>query len=323
MKAVVHQRYGGPEVLHLEEVERPEPKPDEVLIRVVATTVNRTDCGFRSADPFLARYFTGWRRPKCRILGSELAGVVKEVGSAVTEFSPGDRVFGVNSGRYGAHAEYMCMRAAGPLATMPEGMTFDEAASVCDGAIIALTALRRSGLKSGQRLLVYGASGAIGTAAIQLGKHFDAHVTAVCNTANVDLAKSLGADEVIDYLNEDFTKNGQTYDVIFDAVGKHSFRRCRKSLESGGTFAETDLGFMWHVPFLALATRVIGTKTVTLPVPKYTKADVLLLKELIEAGEYRAVIDRRYPLDELVVATRYVETGQKVGNVVITVGQAS
>jgi len=322
MKAITHERYGGPDVLHLEEVERPRPNADEVLIRVVATTVNRSDCGFRSADPFIARYFTGVLRPKCRILGSELAGVVEEVGSDVTEFVVGDRVFGVNSGRFGAHAEFMCMRAGSPLATMPEGMTFDEAASLCDGAIIALTALRHSKLQSGQRILIYGASGSIGTAAIQLAKHFGAHVTAVCGTPNVELARSLGADEVVDYLNEDFTTNGQIYDVIFDAVGKHSFRRCRRSLASGGTFVETDLGFMWHVPLLALATRFIGSKRVTLPVPNYTKADVLLIKEMIETGQYRAVIDRRYPLDELVDATKYVETGQKVGNVVITVGEA-
>ena len=322
MKAITHERYGGPEVLHLEEVERPKPKPDEVLIRVVATTVNRSDCGFRSAEPFIARYFTGLLRPKCRILGSEMAGVVEEVGEGVTEFAVGDRVFGVNSGRFGAHAEYMCMRASSPLATMPEGTTFDEAASLCDGAIIALTALRHSNLKAGQPILVYGASGSIGTAAIQLAKHYGAHVTAVCGTPNVGLARSLGADEVVDYLNEDFTKNGEVYDVIFDAVGKHSFRRCRRSLAHGGTFVETDLGFMWHVPLLALATRFIGSKRVTLPVPKYTKADVLLIKQLIETGEYRAVIDRRYPLDDLVDATKYVETGQKVGNVVITVGEA-
>jgi len=322
MRAVVYERYGGPEVLQLQEVERPVPKSDEVLIRVVATTVNRSDCGFRSADPFIARYFTGIRRPKCRILGSELAGVVEEIGSEVTEFKPGDHVFGVNSGRFGAHAEYMCMRASGPLTTMPTGTSFDEAASMCDGAIIALAAIRRANLQSGQRILIYGASGAIGTAAIQLAKHFGAHVTAVCSTPNVDLARSLGADEVIDYLNEDFTKNGLTYEVIFDAVGKHSFRRCRRSLAPGGTYAETDLGFMWHVPLLALATRMIGSKTVTLPVPKYTKADVELLKQLIEAGEYRAVIDRRYPLDDLIDATKYVETGQKVGNVVINVAPA-
>jgi NADPH:quinone reductase-like Zn-dependent oxidoreductase len=198
-------------------------------------------------------------------------------------------------------------------------MTFEEAAAVCDGAIEALTQLRRADLRKGQGILVYGASGSVGTAGVQLATYLGAHVTAVCNTKNVELVRSLGADEVIDYLQEDFTKNGETYDVVFDAVGKHSFRRCRRSLKPSGIYLATDLGFMWHVPLLALLTRWIGDKRVTLAVAKFTKKDVLFLKELIEAGKYRAVIDRRYPLEQVVEATRYVETGQKTGNVVLTV----
>jgi NADPH:quinone reductase-like Zn-dependent oxidoreductase len=198
-------------------------------------------------------------------------------------------------------------------------MSFEEAAGVCDGAIIALACLRKGKLRTGQSILVYGASGSIGTAAVQLAKYFEADVTAVCDTKNVELVRSLGADAVVDYLQEDFTKNGKTYDVVFDAVGKHSFRRSRRSLVPGGIFVETDLGFMWHVPLLALLTRLIGKKGVTLPIPKYTKENVLLLKEVIEAGKYRAVIDRTYPLEDVVEATRYVETGQKTGNVVLTV----
>ncbi len=211
------------------------------------------------------------------------------------------------------------MREDRPLAHKPAGMTFEEAAAVCDGAIIALACLRKADLRKGRSILIYGASGSIGTAAVQLAKYFDADVTAVCNTKNVELVRSLGADRVIDYTQEDFTKNGETYDVIFDAVGKHSFRRCRRSLKPGGIYIETDLGFMWHVPILALLTRRIGDKRVTLPVPKYTQKDVLFLKELIEAGKYRPVIDRSYPLEQVVEATRYVETGQKTGNVVLTV----
>jgi len=317
MRAVVHDRYGPPEVLRLEEVERPVPKDDEVLVKVHATTVNRSDCGWRSAKPFITRYFTGLRRPKRRILGSELAGEVEAVGKAVTEFEVGDRVFGINY--FGAHAEFVCMPEDRPLAQMPTGMSFEEAATVCDGAILALTCLSKADLREGRSILIYGASGSIGTAAVQLAKYFEADVTAVCNTKNLELVRSLGADRVIDYTQEDFTENGTTYDVVFDAVGKHSFRRCRRSVKPGGIYIETDLGFLWHVPILAFATRRIGDKRVTLPTPNYTKKDVLLLRELIEAGRYRAVVDRSYPLEQVVEATRYVETGQKTGNVVLTV----
>ena len=249
MRAVVHDRYGPPEVLRLAEVEKPVPKQDEILVRIHATTVNRSDCGWRAPHPFFSRLFTGLLRPKQPILGSELAGVVEAVGSAVSRFEVGDEVFGVKAG---AHAEYVCARESAALAHKPAGMTFEEAAAVCDGAIIALTCLRKAGLRQGQSILVYGASGSIGTAGVQLARHFGAEVTAVCNTKNVELVRSLGADEVIDYTREDFTRNGKTYDVVFDAVGKHSFRRSRHSLKRGGTMVETDLGFMWHAPLLAL-----------------------------------------------------------------------
>jgi NADPH:quinone reductase-like Zn-dependent oxidoreductase len=316
MRAVVYDRYGPPDVLRFEEVERPVPKDDEVLVRIHATTVNRTDCGLRSAEYFISRFVTGLLRPKRTILGSELAGEVEAVGAAVTEFEVGDRVFGV---RTGANAEFICVQESAPLAHMPAGMTFEEAAAVCDGASLALACLRKADLRKGRSILVYGASGSVGTAGVQLAKHFGADVTAVCNTKNIELVRSLGADGVVDYTQEDFTRNGETYDVIFDAVGKHSFRRCRRSLKPGGIYIETDLGFLWHVPILALLTRRIGDKRVTLGITRYAKKDVLFLKELIEAGKYRAVIDRRYPLEDVVEATKYVETGQKTGNVVLTV----
>ena len=244
MRAVVYDRYGPPEVLRLKEVERPVPQDEEVLVRVHATTVTRTDCGLRSAEFFISRFYTGIRRPKQRVPGIEFAGVVDAAGAAVTEFQVGDEVFGVRSG---AHAEYVCVREQGALAAKPAGMTFEEAAAVCDGAALALSCLRKAGLGQGQSVVVYGASGSVGTAEVQLAKHFGAHVTAVCDTKNVELVRSLGADEVIDYLQQDFTKNGETYDVVFDAVGKHSFRRSRRSLKPGGRFVDTDLGFMWHV----------------------------------------------------------------------------
>jgi NADPH:quinone reductase-like Zn-dependent oxidoreductase len=312
----VHDKYGSPEVLRLEEVERPIPKEDEVLIKIFATTVNRTDCGIRSTEYFITRLGTGLIRPKRKILGSELAGEVVAIGAYVSQFAVGDEVFGL---RAGAHAEYVCVRESGALAHKPTNMTFEESAAVCDGAIIALAGLRKSDLRVGRSILVYGASGSIGTAAVQLARYFGADVTAVCNTKNLDLVRSLGADRVVDYLREDFTKNGEKYDVIFDAVGKHSFRRCRRALKPGGIYIETDPGFMWHVPLLVLLTRWIGNKKVMMLVPKYTKANVLFLKELIEAGKYRAVIDRCYPLEQVVEATRYVETEQKTGNVVLTV----
>jgi NADPH:quinone reductase-like Zn-dependent oxidoreductase len=320
VKAVVVDRYGPPNVLRIEEVGRPVPGDDEVLVRVHATTVNRSDCAMRAAKPFFSRFFTGLRRPRHRIPGMELAGEVEAVGTAVTEFEVGDHVFGVDSG---AHAEFVCVRESDALAHKPAGITFEEAAAVSDGACIALACLMKTRLREGQSILVYGASGSIGTAAVQLAKHLGADVTAVCNTKNVEVVRSLGADRVVDYTQEDFTKNGVTYDVVFDAVGKHSFRRCRRSVKRGGFYLPTDLGFLWHVPPLALLTRLIGSKRVTLAIPRYSKEDVLLVKRLIEAGEYRAVIDRRYPLEQVVEATRYVETGQKTGNVVLTVDGAA
>jgi NADPH:quinone reductase-like Zn-dependent oxidoreductase len=319
MRAVVYDRYGPPEVLRLEEVERPVPKENEVLIRVHASTVNRTDTGLRSAEYFISRFLTGLLRPKHKIPGMELAGEVEGVGPAVTEFKAGDHVFGVSAKTAGAHAEFICLPENAPLAHKPTGMTFEEAAAVPDGVILAMAYLRRVDLRKRRMVLIYGASGSIGTAGVQLAEHFDADVTAVCNTKNVELVRSLGADRVIDHTQEDFTKNGETYDFIFDAVGKLSFKRCRGSLNQGGIYGSTDLGPYSQNPFLALWTSRIGTKKVLFPIPRYTKKDVLFLKELIEAGKYRAVIDRRYPLEDVVEANRYVETGQKTGNVVLTV----
>jgi NADPH:quinone reductase-like Zn-dependent oxidoreductase len=318
MKAVVCDRYGPPDVLRLEDVERPVPGPDEVLIRIRATTVNRSDCHYRLGTPSFARLFTGLARPRHRILGTELSGDVEAAGPAVTEFRPGDAVFGVKAWKFGAHAEYICMRESAALAPKPADVSYQEAAAVCDGVILALMGLRRADIRPGRSILVYGASGSIGTAAVQLSRYRGADVTAVCGAQNTELLRSLGADRVIDYAREDFTRNGQTYDVIFDAVGKHSFGRCRDSLSPGGIYLATD-----HLHNLALAlwTSRIGDKKVVFPIPpRYTKRDVVFLKGLMEAGQYRAVIDRTYPLADVIEASRYVETGQKTGNVVLTVG---
>jgi NADPH:quinone reductase-like Zn-dependent oxidoreductase len=318
MRAVVHDRYGPPEVLRVAEVDRPVPNEDEVLVDVYASTVTRGDTmGVRSVEYRFTRLFTGVRRPRTTSLGTEFAGRVDAVGAAVTEFQIGDEVCGVKSG---SNAEYVTVREDGVIVQKPTGLTYEEAAAVPEGSLLALTCLRPAYPIEGKRVLVYGAAGSVGTAAVQLlAHHFEAEVTAVCDTKDVELVRSLGAREVIDRFQADFTKNGETFDVIFDAVGKHSFRRCRRSLNRGGIYISMDLGFMYHVPLLALVTRFIGRKRATVGIGRYRREDLLLVKELVEAGKYRPVIDRTYALDQIVEATQYVESGQKAGNVVLRV----
>ena len=327
MKAAVYDRYGPADVLHLEDVPRPEPRDDEILVKIHATTVNRLDWHTREANrsngpvvSVLSRLLSGVRAPRQRILGSELAGEVEQVGALVKEFKVGDRVFANTGLSMACHAEYKCVRESARVAHMPAGMSFAEAAPMTDGALNSLWCLRLGNLERRKTVLVYGASGAIGTAGVQLARHFGAEVTAVCTSQTLDLARSLGATAAIDYRAEDFTKNGKTYDVIFDAVGKETFARCKDSLNPGGAYLATD-GF--RNLFLAIWTSRFGEKKVMFQLPPvYAKGDVLLLKELAEKGEYRPVIDRTYPLEQVIEATRYVETQQKVGNVVLTVGAA-
>ena len=321
MRAVIHDRYGPPDVLRIGEVERPVPAGEEVLVRVHASTVTRGDAmGVRSADYRFTRVFTGIRRPRRTSLGTEFAGVVEEAGAAVTSLRAGDEVFGVTAG---ANAEYVTVRESGVVAPKPVGLTFEEAAAIPDGALLALTCLRPGEPLRGKQVAVYGAAGSVGTAAVQLlVGHFGADVTAVCDSRDVDLVRSLGAGAVLDRLAEDFTRSGETYDVIFDAVGKHSFRRCRRALRPGGIYISMDLGFMYHVPLLALATRFVGSRRAALGIGRYRKDDLVLVKELVEAGAYRPVIDRSYALEDVVEAVRYVETGRKTGNVVLRVGDA-
>jgi NADPH:quinone reductase-like Zn-dependent oxidoreductase len=319
MRAVVHDRYGPPEVLRVGDVARPVPNEDEVLVGVHASTVTRTDTGLRNLEYPFSRLITGVRRPKRTIAGMEFAGRVEEVGTAVTDFRVGDDVFGIAGG---ANAEYVTARESGVIAQKPTGLTYEEAAAVPDGSLLALTCLRPADPLRGKSVLVYGAAGSIGTAAVQLLAHdFGAEVTAVCDTKDVELVRSLGAPNVIDRFGEDFTKNGKTYDVIFDAVGKHSFRRCRRSLKPGGIYITADLGFMYHVPLLALVTRFVGSKRAKLGIGRYRKDDLLLIKELVDAGKYRPVVDRTYALDDAVEANRYVETARKTGNVVLRVSE--
>ena len=318
MRAAINTEYGPPEVVQLREVEKPAPKENEVLIKVHATTVNRTDCGFRSADYFITRFFSGLRRPNFHTLGNEFAGVIEAIGPGVQRFAAGDNVFGYNDKKCGAHAEYLTIGEQEALATMPSNLTYEEAAPLCEGAHYALCAIRAAKVKIGHHLLVYGATGAIGSAAVQLAKSFGARVTAVCSTPHVALVKSLGADVVIDYTQQDFTQTDQTFDLAFDACGKSSFAACKPLLTKNGVYISTELGYRGANIWLALITPLWGGKKVLFPIPTITQADVLFLKELAETGRFKPVFDRKYPLEKIVEAYRYVEAGQKIGNVVIT-----
>jgi NADPH:quinone reductase-like Zn-dependent oxidoreductase len=323
MKAAVLTTYGPPDVVRIAEAEKPAAKDNEVLVRVHATTVNRTDCGLRAAKPFIVRFFTGLIRPRVTVLGNEFAGEIESVGRGVTSFDVGDRVFGYSGRSFGAHAEYLVMPEDGLLATMPASLTYEEAAPSTEGSHYALSLIRAAKLQRGQDVLVYGATGAIGSAAVQLLKHLGATVTAVCDSEHLELVKGLGADRVIDYTAEDFTKDDQRYDVVLDAVGKSSFSRCRRLLKPRGIYLSTDLGPLSQNPILALITPLVGGKKVMFPIPKDEPEMVRYFKELIEAGAFRPLIDRRYRLDQIVEAYRYVETGQKIGNVVISVEPAT
>jgi NADPH:quinone reductase-like Zn-dependent oxidoreductase len=320
MKAAVRTRYGPPERVRIVDVPAPVPGDGEVLVRVNATTVNRTDCGFRAAHPWIVRFFAGLTKPKVTILGCEFAGVVESLGAGVTAFEPGDRVFGFIEDRFGAHAEYLTMPADGAIATMPAEMTFVEAAPSTEGSHYALSFIRKVQVRSGTRVLVNGATGAIGSAAVQILKDLGATVTAVCGTEHVELVRGLGSDRVIDYRTEDFTKDDERYDVVCDAVGTSSFGRCKRLLFPDGIYVSSDLGPLSQNPFLALATPLFGGRKVLFPFPKpHSRREMVYVKQLIEAGSFTPLIDRRYPLEEIVDAYRYVETGQKVGNVVIEI----
>jgi len=321
MKAIVHTKYGPPEVLQLKEVEKPAPKDSEVLIKVHATTVSRTDCGFRSAEYFISRFFSGSLKPKYQTLGCEFAGVIEEVGKDVTSFKIGDKVFGYNDSKFGAHAEYMTLAENEAITKIPGNLSLEEAAPITEGAHYALCDIRAAKVISGQNVMIYGATGAISSAAVQLVKYFGANVTAVCSTQNVELVKSLGADVVVDYTKQDFTKIDQTFDFVFDAVGKTSFGRSKPLLKDKGIYISTELGKNAENIFLALITPLFGGKKVLFPIPSISKEDIIFLKSLVEAGKFKPVIDRRYKLEQIVEAARYVETGQKTGSVVIIVVQ--
>lgn len=319
MKAIVNTVYGSPDVLELKSVPKPIPQDDEVLVRIHATTVNRTDCGFRKPEYLIVRLFSGLFKPKRTILGSEFAGEIEQIGKNVSTFKIGDSVFGLSTYRFGTHAEYICVKENKSIAHKPVNMDFLEAAAVCDGLMLAINYIRKIDFKPGTKVLINGASGSIGSAAVQLAKYYGADVTAVCNTKNLDLLKSLGADAVIDYEKEDFTQVNELYDVILDSVGKSSFFKCKKILKPKGVYFSSELGYLSQNLFLPLVTAITGGKRMKFPIPTDNKKDILLFKEIIESGKYKAVIDRVYPLEEIVEATKYVETGQKTGNVVIEI----
>lgn len=318
MKAIICTKYGTPDVLELREVPMPEPRENEVRIRIMAATAGPADCAFRKGDPFIVRLIYGLKKPKQPILGTELAGVVESIGGSVREFRVGDRVFGLSAKTSGAHAEYKCLPESTPLVAMSEGMSYAEAAAISDGMPTALTFLRdKAGVRAGQRVLVVGASGAVGLAAVQLAKYYGAEVTGVCSGANAELVTASGADFVIDYTREDFTRNGQCYDVIFDAVGKRTFGECKHSLTPRGIYMST-------VPSMSILFGVVATllskgrraRFATAGLVQ-TKANLAFIKELYEAGHIRTVIDRTYTLEQVPDAHRYVDTGRKKGNVVI------
>ncbi|MEC3881185.1 NAD(P)-dependent alcohol dehydrogenase [Parapedobacter sp. 10938] len=319
MKAAVYTKYGPPEVVSVMEIEKPQPAVKEVLIKIHATTVNRTDCGFRSAEYFVSRFWSGLLKPNTKILGNEFAGEIVGIGGEVTLFNIGDRVFGYDDGRFGSHAEYKVIAESGTLFTVPDPLTYHEVVPATEGAHYALSNIRAAKVTAGQQVLVNGATGAIGSAAVQLLHYFGAHVTAVCATPHIELVRNLGADVVIDYLNDDFTKTDHKFDFIFDAVGKSSFDRCKPLLKKKGIYVSTELGKNGENIPLALLTPIFGGRKCIFPIPKFSTDDMRFLKERIANGDFRPVIDRHYPLDQIVDAYRYVETGQKIGNVVITI----
>jgi len=319
MKAIVYSKYGPPEVLQLKEVEKPVPKDNEILIKIFATTVTSGDCRMRRADPFAIRVFNGLTRPKkATILGNEFSGEIEGLGKNVKLFRKGDQVFGQAGMSLGANAEYICLSEDGTIALKPDNLTYEESAVIPFGGNTALHFLRKGNISNGQKVLIYGSSGSLGTAAIQLARYFGAEVTGVCSTANAVLVKSLGADKVIDYTKEDFTKNGQAYDIIFDTTGKSPFSGCLKSLKQNGIYLRA-VHMALSSNVRGLWTSMTSSKKVIGGVATELKENLVFLRELIEAGKLKPVIDRRYPFEQIAEAHRYVDQGHKKGNVAITV----
>ncbi len=320
MKAVIRTKYGPPDVLSIKEVEIPKPKDNEVLVRVYATTVNRTDCGILWAKPFIMRFITGLFKPKSPTPGTDFAGKIEAVGKNVTAFETGNRVWGFNDEGLGSHAEYIAIAANKAITTIPANFTYEQAAASAEGAHYAYNIINKVKLQAGQKVLVNGATGAIGSALVQLLKSFDIYVTAVCGTNGIALVKSLGADKVIDYTAKDFTKDDGKYDFVFDAVGKSTFAKCKPLLHPNGIYISSEPGPGLQNLFLALFTPLLGGKKVIFPFPSNIKRSLSFIKDLVEKGKFKPLIDRKYLLDQIAEAYRFVASGQKVGNVIIDLG---
>ncbi len=323
MKAIEYSKYGSPEVLKMIEVEKPEPKDDEVLVKIHATTVTATEATFRKGDTYMTRLYTGLTKPKLKRLGEEFSGTIEATGKLVKIWKPGDQVFGTAGPDFGANAEYLCIPSEGVISAKPEKVSFEEAAGSIDGFLTALPFLRDAGkIKSGQKVLIYGASGSIGSAAVQVASYYGAHVTGVCSSTNRRMVSQLGAAKTIDYTSEDFTQNGETYDIIFDAVGKLKYSKCKKALSSKGIFLEAGmdmrifLSVMWSSLFNGKKAKV---KATGLRPPLERTEDLKLLRSLMKEGKIKPVIDQQYPLSKIVEAHRYVDGGHKKGNVVIRI----
>lgn len=319
MKAAVYTQYGPPEVVRIQELPKPIPQPHEVLIRVYAATVNRTDCGFRSAEYFISRFWSGLLKPKNLVLGCEFAGQIEAVGSKVRLYKPGDQVFGYNDKKMGGHAQYLSLPETETFTTLPAGFSYAQAAALTEGAHYALGHLQAANVQPGQNALVYGATGAIGSAAVQLLKHTGLRVTAICNTKNVERIRALGADCVVNYENEDFTQTKETFHFISDAVGKSSFGQCKPLLTPAGVYISTELGPRMENVWRPLLGLLSSGKKVMFPIPSFNQADLLYIKELAATGQFKPVIDRTFALEDIVAAYKYVETGQKTGNVLLSI----
>jgi len=320
MKAVVYKKYGSPDVLELADLKKPDPEPDEVLIKVFASTVTSADCMMRRGDTILSRILLGLFKPakKYQILGTEFSGIIEETGSKVRKFKQGDEVYAFRGFGTGCYAQYKCMKENGSLAIKPAKMDFAEAASVVDGATTALFFLKqKAGIEKGQKVLINGASGSVGTFAVQLAKYFGAEVTGVCGTKNIDLVQSLGADRVVDYTKEDFTTTGESYDIIFDTVGKSSFDRCRKAMKSNGKYISTVMSF--KVILQSILTKPGNKKKVIFAMSVNKTGGLNFIRKLVEEGKLKTIIERQYSLEELPAAHEYVEKGHKKGNIIISV----
>ena len=320
MKAAFYTQYGQPEVLSIKKLERPTPKENEVLVRVYATTVNRTDCASLTAKPFIIRFFAGLMKPKHSIPGTDFAGVIEAVGSAVNSFRVGDRVWGFDDAGLGSQAEYLCLSVEKAVEKFPNNLSFAQAAASMEGAHYAYNFINKVSLAAGQKALLNGATGAIGSALLQFLKYHGLYVTATCDTKNIELIKSLGADKVIDYTQQNLREDDEVYDFVFDAVGKSTFGRCKSLLKEKGIYISSELGPWSQNVFLALLTPVFGGKKVIFPIPSNIPKSITFIRSLIEKGKFRPHIDRTYPLEDIAEAYRYVLTGQKIGNVVVTIG---